>query len=50
MNNFNKLHTISIAFMQNYIPDNQRTRNVKEEYLKGEITLEEAIAKAKGEE
>lgn len=50
MNNFDKLHTISIAFMQNAIKDNQRTRQVKEEYLLGHITIEEAIALAKGDE
>lgn len=50
MNNFNKLHTISIAFMQNAIKDNQTTRQIKERYLMGEITLEEAIALAKGDE
>lgn len=50
MNNFSKLHVISIAFMQNYIKDSQRTRKIKEQYLLGEITLEDAIRKAKGDE
>lgn len=50
MNNFNKLHTISIAFMQNFIKDNQTTRQIKERYLLGEITLEQAVALAKGDD
>lgn len=49
-NAFEKLREISIAYMQNYIKENQRTRNIKEEFLTGYITLEEAITKAKGEE
>lgn len=50
MNNFNKLHTITLAFMQNFVADNQKTRKIKERYIAGEITLEEAIALAKGDD
>jgi len=50
MNNFNKLHTITLAFMQNYVVDNQYTRKIKQRYIDGEITLEEAVALAKGDD
>lgn len=49
-NAFEKLREIKLAYLHNMIPDNQRTRNIKEEFLTGCITLEEAITKAKGDE